>query len=58
MRERERERERERDQLKSKLDFAFASFPYKLNYLDFYYYFFSKLMRIYFILFLFKYFVC
>ena len=52
MRERERERERERDQLKSKLDFAFASFPYKLNYLDFCYNFFSKLISIFFILFI------
>ena len=48
----ERERERERDQLKSKLDFAFASFPYKLNYLDFCYNFFSKLISIFFILFI------
>ena len=29
--------------LESKLDFAFVSFPYKLNYLDFYCYFFSEL---------------
>ena len=53
-----RERERERDQLKSKLDFAFASFPYKLNYLDFCCYFFSELINISFILFLFIYLLC
>ena len=48
----------EKIQLESKLDFAFVSSPYKLNCLDFYCYFLSKLMSIFFILFLFKYFVC
>ena len=36
----------------------FFSFPYKLNCLDFCCYFFSEIMSIFFILFLFKYFVC
>ena len=40
--------------LDSKLDFAFVSFSYNLNYLDF----FFELMSIFFILFLFRYFVC
>ena len=48
-----------KNQLESKLDFAFVSFPYKLNFLDFcYYYFFFKLKSLFFILFLFRYFVC
>ena len=34
-------------QLESKLDFAFVSFPYKLNCLDFCYYFFFELMSIF-----------
>ena len=46
-------------QLESKLDFAFVSFPKKLNYLDFCCYFFFKIMSIFiFILFLFRYFLC
>ena len=45
-------------ELESKLDFAFVSFPYKLNCLDFCCYFFKKLMSIFFILFLFRNFVC
>ena len=48
----------EKIQLESKLKFSFVSFPYKLNCLDFCYYFFSELMSIIFILFLFEYFVC
>ena len=47
----------EKIQLESKLDFAFISFPYKLNYLDFCCYLFFELMSIFFILFLFRYFV-
>ena len=35
-----------KNQLESKLDFAFVSFPYKLNSLNFCYYFFSELMSI------------
>ena len=46
----------EKIQLKSKLNFAFVSFPYKLNCLDFCNYFCSKLMSIFFILFIFKFF--
>ena len=38
----------EKIQLESKLDFAFVNFPYKLNCLDFCYYFFSELMSIFF----------
>ena len=45
----------EKIQLESKLDFAFVSFPCKLNCLDFCYYFFSELMSIFFIQFLFRY---
>ena len=41
-----------------KIGFCFCDFPYKLNCLDFCYYFFSELMNIFFILFLSKYFVC
>jgi len=37
----------EKIQLESKLDFVFVSLPYKLNYLDFCYYFFSELMSIF-----------
>ena len=48
----------EKIQLESKLDFAFVNFSYKLNCLDFYCYFFFELMSIFFILFLFRYFVC
>ena len=45
-------------QLESKLDFASVCFPDKLNCLDFCCYFFSELISIIFILFLFRYFVC
>ena len=48
----------EKIELDSKLNFAFVSFPYKLNYLYFYCYCFLELMSIFFILFLFRYFVC
>ena len=45
-------------QLELKLDFAFVTFPYKLNYLYFCYYFFSKLMSIFFYTVFIKIFVC
>ena len=45
-------------QLESKLDFSFFNFPYKLNCLDFCCYVFSELISIFFILFLFRYFIC
>ena len=49
----------EKTQLKSKLDFTFVFFLYKLNCLDFFFcYFFFELMSIFFLLFLFEYFVC
>ena len=48
----------EKFQLESKLDFTSVSFPYKLIWLDFFCYFFSDLMNIFFIPFLFKYFIC
>ena len=38
----------EKIQLELKLDFAFVSFPYKVNCFDFYCYFFFKLMSIFF----------
>ena len=42
--------------IRFKIEFCFVSFPYKLNSLDFCCYFFSELMSIVFILFLFRYF--
>ena len=44
--------------IRIKIGFCFFSFPYKLNYFNFCCYFFSELMSIFFILFLFRYFVC
>ena len=44
--------------LESKLDFALVSFSFKLNCLDFCFFFFDELMSVFFIRFLFRYFVC
>ena len=44
--------------IRIKIRFCFFNFPYKLNCLNFCCYFFSRLISIFFILFLLRYFVC